>query len=81
VSGKRGFRIGLEARLFTIVFVVAAIISTFITFHVYNREKLSAEKALADELIRAARIFASMLDPDDVARIVHEPPDSPLVGH
>lgn len=69
---------GLEARLFAIIFVVATIISALLIMYVYNHEKTSAEKALADELIRAARMFTAMLDPDDVARLPFEGPDSPL---
>lgn len=69
---------GLEARLFAIIFVVATIISGLLIAYVYDHEKTSAEKALADELIRAARMFSSMLDPDEVARLPFEDPNSPL---
>jgi len=48
------FKIGLEARLFLIVFVVAAAISGLLVGSIYNEEKQGAEKALADELSGAA---------------------------
>ncbi len=77
-AGRRvGF--GLEARLFVLIFIVASVISAFITVNTYNREKENAERALADELIRAARMFSAMLDVDEVLRLPQEPPNSPLV--
>lgn len=76
---ERRLRVGLEARLFALIFIVSALISAFIVVYVYRDEKRAAEQALADELIRAARVFASMLDPDEVARLPSEPPGSPLV--
>ena len=67
-AGRRvGF--GLEARLFVLIFIVANVISAFITVNTYNREKENAERALADELIRAARMFSAMLDVDEVGAL------------
>src|SRR5690606_20733896 len=78
VETKRTFAFGLEARLFALIFVVAAAISAFITLNTYNREKQQAERALGDELVRMARTLAAVLDPEHVARLPHEAPDSPL---
>lgn len=79
VEATRSFSLGLESRLFVLIFLVATVISVFIAVTTYTREKQNAEQALADELIRAAGVFSAMLDVDDVVRLPQEPPNSPLV--
>src|SRR5690625_4364835 len=78
---KRQINFGIEARLFTLIFVVASIISAALAGYVYTREKTSLEQALGNELVRVARVFASVLDPGEVARLPNEPMSSPLVRH
>lgn len=70
---------GLEARLFTLVFFVATVVSVLLVAYVYNQERRSTEQALGNELIRAARVFSTMLDPQEVALLPQEAPDSPIV--
>src|SRR5690606_2103876 len=59
-------------------FVVASLLSAFIVVNTYNHEKRDAEQALADELVRAARVFSAMLDVNDVVRLTQEGPNSAL---
>jgi len=66
-------------RLFLLVFVVAGLISAFITGNAYNQEREQTEQALADELIRAAWVFSAMLDAEDIQLMSSESRSSLLV--
>lgn len=78
MATERRINFGLEMRLFLLIFFVAVIISGLIATYVYTQEKQLTEQGLADELLRAAHVFAAMLDPDDVALLPQQSPSSPL---
>ncbi len=76
---KKRLIFGLEARLFALIFLVASFISLGVAVYIYDQEKDLTEQALADELLRAAHVFAASLNPDDVAQLPYEAPNSSLV--
>lgn len=73
-------RMGLEARLFAVVFVVAALISAAFVFYGYNQQHQTLEDGLDSELLRAAGVFAANLEPGEIAQLRHEQPGSALVA-
>lgn len=72
-------RMGLEARLFTVVFVVAALISGAFVFYGYTKQQQMLEEGLDTELLRAANVFAANLEPDDIEQMRYEQAGSTLV--
>ncbi|HEY8418685.1 MAG TPA: hypothetical protein VIK93_11710, partial [Limnochordales bacterium] len=79
MAAKRTISFGLQARLFGLVFVVATVISLVTNLITYYRERADIQEALANEALRAVRVFAAMLNVDEVVRLPYEPPGSALV--
>lgn len=73
-------RMGLEARLFTVVFLVASLISAAFVFYMYDHQRRTLDEELASELLRAANVFAASLDAVEIERLVTQPEGSPMVA-
>lgn len=72
-------RLGLEVRLFAVVFVVASLISGAFAYYIHNHQQQTLDEELASELLRAAHVFAANLDPDEIAQLRDLQSGDPLV--